>query len=174
MFGHSGFTLAFVLAMGAAFLPSAARAEENQRVSFTAPAEDNYTRQQNIDVGDMPRHVVRSFELHRTFPADKAPVINGIRITDEWDRGIADYVNANGSGTVYSEYLMENGDKFFDRTALVVETTPEKLNATNVGIITGGTGQLAGMRGIIRMTTTIDANGGVNETRTDIEYSIAK
>src|SRR5580704_1833275 len=50
------------------------------------------------------------------------PVINGLRLVEEWDRGITDYVDANGSGTIYSTYLMKNGDKCFPGTALLVQT----------------------------------------------------
>jgi hypothetical protein len=69
-------------------------AEESARVSFKSPAEDKYTQQHNIEVGDMPDHVVRSFELHRTY-SDNEPVISGLRLVEEWDRGIADYVKTN-------------------------------------------------------------------------------
>jgi hypothetical protein len=148
-------------------------AEESARVSFKSPAEDKYTQQQNIEVGDMPNHVVRSFELHRTY-SDNEPVINGLRLVEEWDRGIADYVKANGRGTVYSTYLMENGDKFFARTALLVQTDSERLIASNVGIITGGTGKFAGMQGIVRMSTGIEAKTKVNYSQTEIEYSIGR
>ena len=166
--GKMGTCLALVLTAGSAV------AQQKDRVSFKAPAEDKYTQQQNIAVGDIPGHIVRSFEIYRTFPANNAPVINGIKLIAEWDRGIADYVDANGSGTVYSVYMMDDGDKFFDRTTLLVQTTSEKLVATNVGIITGGTGRFAGMQGIVRMSTTIDPKAGVSETETTIEYSVGK
>jgi hypothetical protein len=148
-------------------------AEESARVSFKSPAEDKYTQHQTIEVGDMPNHVLRSFELHRTY-SDNEPVINGLRLVEEWDRGIADYVKTNGSGTVYSTYLMENGDKFFARTALLVQTDSERLVVSNVGIVTGGTGKFAGMQGIVRMSTTIEAKTKVNYSQTEIEYSISR
>jgi hypothetical protein len=69
---------------------------------------------------------------------------------------------------------MENGDKFFARTALLVQTDSERLVVSNVGIVTGGTGKFAGMQGIVRMSTTIEAKTKVNYSQTEIEYSITR
>jgi hypothetical protein len=52
-------------------------AQERQRASFKTSAQNTkYTQQHLIDVGDVPGHQVRIYEIHRTFPADP-PVING-------------------------------------------------------------------------------------------------
>src|ERR1700674_3504213 len=89
------------------------------------------TQQLNIDVGDVLNHIVRINEIHRIYP-NNAPVINGLKLVETWSRTIADYIDGNGSGTSYSVYLMENGDKFFDRTSLLVQNTSGKLTAANV------------------------------------------
>ena len=47
-----------------------------------------------------------------------------------------------------------------------------KLTNATVGYITGGTGKLAGIQGIIRTTGSAEPKVGLNETQTEIEYSI--
>ena len=94
-----------------------ALAQQMQRVSFkTSAANSKYTQQHVIDVGDVPGHQVRVFELHRTYPND-APMINGVRLVESWARGLSDYTDTNGPNTGYTVYVMEGGDKFFVRTA---------------------------------------------------------
>jgi hypothetical protein len=56
---------------------SDALAQQKQLVSYTAAAENTkYPQQLNIDVGDVPNHVVRIFEIHRAYP-NNPPIING-------------------------------------------------------------------------------------------------
>ena len=70
---------------------------------------------------------------------------------------------------------MENGDKFFTRTALVAQGLGAgKFSTTSAGLITGGTGKLAGIEGIIRTTGMAQPTAGVSENQTDIEYWMPK
>ena len=88
-------------------------AQQKQQVSFKAPAENSkYTQQLIVHVGDVPNHIVRAFEIHFTYP-NNAPVINGLKLVETWGRGISDYMDGNGSLTVYTVIVMENGDRFF-------------------------------------------------------------
>ena len=65
-------------------------AQEKQQVSFKAPAKDSkYEHQLNIDLGDVPNHIVRIFQIRSAFP-DNAPVINGIKLIEARERGTAD------------------------------------------------------------------------------------
>jgi hypothetical protein len=149
-------------------------AQQKQQVSYKVSAENSkYTQQLNIDAGDLPNHIVRVYEVRRTFPND-APIINGLKLVEEWNRGTADLADGNGTGTLVSVYVMENGDKFFDRRAALAQGTPEKFTSTHVGYITGGTGKFAGMQGIVRASTNNNLKTSVTETQTDIEYWIAK
>jgi hypothetical protein len=143
-----------------------------QRLVFKVAAENTkYTQQHAIDVGDVSGHQVRLFEVYRTYSSN-APVINGMKIVESWTRGITDYTNNNGEGTIYGIYALENGDKFFTRGSLVTVQSPEASNftATTVGPITGGTGRLARINGMARTVTSANPKGGVNETQVDIEY----
>jgi hypothetical protein len=154
---------------------SDAIAQQTQQVSYKVTAENSkYTQQQFLDVGDVAGHQVRSFEIYRTFPTN-APVINGMKMKETWTRGISDYVDNNGTATTYNVYVLENGDKFFTRgTVLARSAGPGKLSNVTVAYITGGTGKLAGIQGIVRTTGSAEPKAGVNETQVEIEYSIGK
>jgi len=165
-------TIALCFAVAAS---GSALAQQKQRVSFKTPAANTkYTQQHAIDVGDVPGHQVRVFEIHRTFP-NEAPSIEGVRLVETWSRTLSDYTNGNGPATSYTVYVMANGDKFFVRTQLISQSDGEgKLSTTNVGTITGGTGKFLGIRGILRATNLAEPKAGINEAQNEIEYWIEK
>lgn len=166
-------TTAALLSLTVALPVGHAIAQEKKQISYKTTAETSkYLQQLNINAGDTPNHVVRAFELHRT--PTNPPVINGVKLVEDRNWGLTDLVDGNGSATVYSVFVMENGDKFFTRSALVIESTAGKLTATQIGRITGGTGKLIGIQGTMRVITHFDIKSGFNEGQTDIEYSIGK
>jgi hypothetical protein len=133
-----------------------------QKVSFKTPAENSkYALQQNVDVGDGLNHIVRIYDVHRAFPTNQ-PVVAGLKIVEESDRGVADYIDGNGNSTFYSVYTMENGDKFFIRSSLVVQSATGKLTGMSSGVITSGTGKLAGIHGVYRGSVNFDPKTGFN------------
>jgi hypothetical protein len=150
-------------------------AQQKQQVSFNSSAENNkITQSQNVEVGDVPNHIVRVFEVRRTYPGN-APVINGVKLVESWDRGTLDLIDGNGPNTSsYTEYVMENGDRFFARTNGVTQSGAGKLTATNVGPITGGTGRFAAIQGVLHQITNFDIKTGFTEVQANIEYSISK
>jgi hypothetical protein len=163
-----------LLSLAVAVPTGNAVAQENQQVSYKVPAANTaYTMQQNIDVGDVPGHIVRVFELRRTFP-NNAPVINGVALKEEWYRGNVDITNGNGTAALYFVYVMENGDKFFARASAVNQAQSGKMIGTYVGHITGGTGKFATIKGTVHGGNKTDLAAGINEGQTDIEYSVGK
>jgi hypothetical protein len=162
----------------AAVLGNAAIAQDTHRVSFrTAAADTKYTKQLIIDVGDMPGHQIRLFEIHRTFP-NNAPVINGVRVKQIWSRGISDYTNSTGPSTHYSIFEMENGDKVFVHVSSTAQSVANPdgstaFAATSEGTMTGGTGLFTSINGLVRTSTIFNPETGLNDGQTDIEYSIA-
>lgn len=161
--------IALALPLGSAI------AQQKQQVSFKTPAANTkYTQQQAIDVGDIAGHQVRVYEIHRTYPGN-APMINGMKLVESWSRGVTDYIDGNGPNTTYNVYVLDNGDKMFTRASLVAQSSGGgKITTTSAGTITGGTGKLAGIQGIIRTTGTAEPKAGVNENQTDIEYWFQK
>jgi hypothetical protein len=166
-------TIAF-LSFAVALPAGHAIAQEKQHVSFKVPAEDSkYTQQINLNVQDVPNHIMRAYELHRTYP-NNPPVIGGLKLVESWEQGIGDRFDGSGDGTSYTVFVMENGDKFFVRNSLVIKSTSGKTTATTIGHITGGTGKFAGIQGTIGGSANFDIKTGFNEGQNDIEYWIGK
>ena len=169
-----GLLVGTLVSLAIAFPGNNALAQQKQQVSFKYPAENVKLTQHNVDVGDIPNHVVNVYEAHTTFPGD-APVINGLKLAETWSRGMADYIDGNGPVTAYYVYVMENGDRFFVRAANVTQASSTgMLTATTVGHITGGTGKFAGMQGIVRTIVSFDLKQRSGGGQMDIEYSLGK
>jgi hypothetical protein len=151
-------------------IAASAWAQEKQRASFVLPAGNSkYTQQHVLEVGDVPEHKLRLYELQRTFPAD-GPVFEGTRLVELWIRGINDFVDTNGPAIAYSVYVFENGDKVFARSDLVAVTDAGKSTTLAAGRITGGTGKFRGMKGIIRVASAPDPRSGLMRSTFDIDY----
>jgi len=80
-------TMSTLLCLAVSLLANQAVGQEKQQISFKSTAENTkYPRQMTIEIGDVPGHNYRVFEIHITFP-DNAPVINGLKLVEEWRRG---------------------------------------------------------------------------------------
>jgi hypothetical protein len=177
MNGHSGLTFATITALMslALALPAGhAVAQEKQRVSFKMPAENTkYTQSISLAVSDVPNHILRAYDVHTTYPSN-APVINGVKLVESSITGIGDRLDGSGDGRRYFVFVMENGDKFFVRDSQIVQNRSGKTNDTGSGVITGGTGKFAGMRGLVLQSGSFDIKTGVVEAQYDIEYWMEK
>jgi archaellum component FlaG (FlaF/FlaG flagellin family) len=161
-----------IAALLIAVLTGPALAQQKQQVSFTVPAENSkITKQQNVEVGDVPNHIVRVYENHQTFMGN-VPVVNGVKVIEIWARGITDFIETNGPGTQYLTFMMDNGDRVFARLSTMTQTVAGKPTSTLVGPITNGTGRFAGIQGTIRATANLDYAVGAVTTRYDIDYSV--
>jgi hypothetical protein len=152
-------------------------AQPRQQISLKIPFHNiKYRIQQNVVVGDAPNHIVRVFELQYTIPNDDGPLINGLKLKDAWQRGMADIADGVGTSQSYFEYTVENGDKFFVRSSAVIQRAGvERLAAIGVGRIFGGTGKLGMIQGVARHVTAFDPKAGnPGEAEIDIEYSMSK
>jgi hypothetical protein len=168
--------MAALLCLAVALSGSNVLAQQKQQVSFKVPAENSkFIVSQNVDVGDVPNHIVRLFDTHLMLP-NNAATINGLRLTEMWQRGTTDIIDGNGSGINYFVFVAENGDKFFVRNATIALSSSGKITATTVGHITGGTGRMAGIQGVVRQVVNFDPRpGGVpGDGQYEIEYSISK
>ena len=154
-----------------------ALAQDMYQTSFnTTAANTKYTKQLVIDVEDVPGHQIRLFEIRRTFPNDP-PVINGVKLAETWTRGMSDFIDTTGPSTSYIVFVLENGDKFFVRASATSESTvkPDGSSSYTVtleGTLTGGTGTLTGIAGVVRTSNVFDPKTGFNEGHTKIEYSL--
>jgi hypothetical protein len=129
--------------------PGLLSAQEKCKMKWEIPAANaNYTQQHVIDVGDVPGHQIRIFELHRTFPNDQ-PNCEGLKRAEEWSRGYSDYIDRNGRAWGYRVIVLENGDKIFGEMSFTSQTVvaadgSKKSTATGVIVYTGGTGKIPG------------------------------
>jgi len=160
-------------------VPASASAQQKQKVSFSVPAESTkYTQQHMIDVGDVPGHQVRVFEILRSY-GKNAPQIDGQRLKESWTRGMSDYTEFNGSGYIYSTFVTESGEKIYARgttTAQAAATGGSKsaMKVLAVQTITGGTGRFAAIRGIVRIENVSDIVAGTNASNGELEYWMEK
>jgi len=151
-------------------------AQTKQQVSIKIPLQDlKFGVHQSIEIGDVPNHIVRVFELHYAVPSN-APLINGIRLKEVWQRGTADIADGVGTTSSYFSYHMENGDKFFVRNeAIIQRAAAGKIASIGIGHIFGGTGKLESIKGTTRNATTFDPKAGVaDDAELDIEYAMGK
>jgi hypothetical protein len=160
------------LLMAVALSAANAVAQEQQHVSYKTTAENTEVHATNVDVGDVPNHIVRVFDVHRTHR--NGPMINGVRLVEEFARGTTDVTDSNGTSVGYGMYVMENGDRFFARFTQVNKNNSGKIAATGVGPITGGMGKLADIHGFVHFDVNFDVKSGFNEQQTDIDYTIGK
>jgi len=156
-------------------LPSGVWAQQRQTVTITTPASNTkYTQQHAIDVGDVPGHQVRVYEIHRTYGVD-GPLIQGVRLRESWTRGISDYTELSGPGYVYSVFVMENGDKFYTKANLISQSMPNldgPVTSRSIATaqITGGTGKFKTIRGTLHSDTSGNIKTGFNQTKAELEY----
>jgi hypothetical protein len=164
-----------VMSLAIAAPSGSALAQEKQHVSFSTPAENTkYTEKtENLDLGDIPNHIFRVFEIHRTYP-NNAPVINGTKIVESWTRGVGDRIEGTGTNLQYVVFVLENGDKAFARMEGFATNDAGKVGVTIAGRITGGTGKLATIQGFVREVVNLDPKTNLNENQTNIEYSVGK
>ena len=142
--------------LSAAFLAltiSCASADDKCRLTWEVPASDTkYTQQFALEVGDIPGHQIRIYELHRVYPNDK-PNCEGLQRIDSWSYGYSDYVNRNGPYHVYMVTTLENGDKIFRESTGISQTTlaedGSRKSSTEEGtqVWTGKTGKYRGSTG---------------------------
>jgi hypothetical protein len=156
---------------------SAGWAQQPQKHAFKSLAEHTqykFTQQHGIEVGDVPGHQVRIFEVQGTFAKDP-PLFEGVRAVERWVRGFSDYTDLNGRTGTYLMFVLENGDKIFARgdgvsQGIVQPDGAKQTTGTLVYTITGGTGKFLGMHGTIRETATFNPKVGVVEVQSEGEY----
>jgi hypothetical protein len=158
---------------------SAASAQEKHKYSFSAPPGTSvYTQQHAIDVGDVPGHQVRIFEIRAKYTND-APVYAGVKVVEGWTRASSDHTNGSGRTSGYGISILENGDKIFSRFDTLVQTVVDpdgsrKSALTTVTTLTGGTGKFTTIRGTLRGAGSTDFKTGLSGLKTEGEYWFEK
>lgn len=167
-----------VISLIAVALLSLSWAQEKHAIAWEAsPEQSSYPTQHVIEVGDMPGHFLRIAELHRVYPdPDTAPMFNGVRVVEEISPFFSDYIDLNGSVTGYTMFKLENGDVIYgtikgdSHTLLDGNGELAKTDFSGVTVLTGGTGDFANIRGLIRSVIVADIAEGINQVNYEGEY----
>jgi hypothetical protein len=151
---------------------------EKRKISYKWAAEnDKYTQQHVIDVGDVPGHQIRIYEIQRSWPKSP-PAFDDVRVKEERLCAISDYIDINGPSWGYSHYVLENGDEIFarfDGTGQTIANSDGSNKHTFISVVTftDGAGKFRGIRGTARYTAVFDPSAGLNEGQVEGEYWIA-
>jgi hypothetical protein len=158
---------------------SSSWAQEKHKYFYkNPPGIAKYTQNFSLDVGDVPGHQIRVFEVHSKFPPE-APVFDGIKVKESWSRQTTDYILGSGTGSGYTEYVLENGEKIFARISLQTHARTgqdgvKTMQYTTVTALTGGTGRFKGIRGTLLASGGTDLKIGTSNVQTDGEYWFEK
>ena len=153
--------------------------QEKHKYSFvTPPGVSVYTQQHEIEVGDVPGHKVRIYEIRSKF-ADEAPRYAGVKVVEGWSRALSDHTNGTGHASGYGVVVLENGDKIFSRFetlahAVVESDGSRKGSYTSVATLTGGTGKFSTIRGTLHSAGSTDFKAGLSNVKTEGEYWFEK
>ncbi len=162
---------------GTVFFFAPAHAQQRCKVDETVPATNrSYTEQHVMDVGDVPGHQIRIYEVRTTFPDDKANC-EGLKRTEEVAHALSDYVDRNGRSYGYTVTTFGNGDKMFavlDGVSQTATNADGSKSSTFFGVsrYTGGTGKYKNVRGLLRVTNTFDPTKNYNQGHNEGEYWI--
>jgi hypothetical protein len=176
-----GMSMLLTIAAGSLFLiaPTGSWAQQKHKYFFKDPGGlTKYTQQHALDVGDVPGHQIRVASLQTKF-ANEAPEYDGVKVVENMGWLAADYIGASGHYTGYGVLLMANGDKIFNRSEGLVQTSigadgGRKSSFSTVTTLTGGTGKFATIRGTIRGSGITDFKIGANSNPSEGEYWFEK
>ena len=147
-------------------------------VSKPGTSTSKYTQTHIIDVGDVPAHQLRIFELQTVYTSD-APSFDGVNVKERVARGFSDYTDGSGTAIAYAINVLDNGDKIFERVTIQAQTVvapdgAKKLSFRSVSTLTGGTGRFKGIRGTLLGGGGSDLRTGLSDPWTEGEYWFEK
>ena len=147
---HEGNCLAAVLfGISLCALSPDALSQQKYQINET-DSVGGYVQEHVIDVGDIPGHQVRVYQLKYQYPK-KDMVLLGIPVKESTTAGMSDYTNLSGSFITYSVYTLEDGNKVFARGSGSTQTGPDGARKFSfVDNFVGGTGKFMGIRGQYR------------------------
>ena len=142
------------LAIGCCFVLMSmnAIAQKKYTITETPDSDSNYTKEHVIDVGDVPGHQIRIYELHFTYPK-KDMVFGDIPVKESYTRGISDYTNGSGKFKTYNIYILEDGNTIITEGGGASQTNPTSDGSkagrkfSFVDHFVSGTGKFRGIRG---------------------------
>jgi hypothetical protein len=147
-------------------------AQQKYTISQPANAITKFTQEHIIEVGDVPGHKLRVYEVQNEYPQNDL-AFAGVAVKQMLSHGISDFVNGSGAFTAYNVFTMVDGNKVFVRLTGTTQSDSVGGNrATSVENFVGGTGKFKGMRG--QMRNTLQRAPGANSLNVQVsgEYWI--
>jgi hypothetical protein len=151
------FAVALLLVTG---LANAADAERRALSYDAAAAEVAILRQYEVEVGDVPRHLLRVYDLRRVFTR-RPPVFGGVAASEMRERGTADLIDQSGSQSAYVTYLLADGSRVLGRYTGTVRSSRWPDGSWHHEIrgrieLTGGSGPFQRLRGSVDVRYVLD------------------
>ena len=140
--------------IGTMALLAGAEAIAQQKYTISQPADaiSKFTQEHIIEVGDVPGHKLRVYEVQNEYPQNDL-VFAGVAVQQMVSHGISDSVNGSGAFTAYNVFTMSDGNKVFVRLTDTTQSDGAGGNrSTSVENFVGGTGKFKGIRGQMRNT----------------------
>ncbi len=145
----------FVASIGAAAMCIANQASAQQKYTITggSGAPGRYVNEHAIEVGDVPGHRVRVYEIHHDYPQHDLAYA-GVAVKELISRCMSDYINGSGPNTCYNVFTLEDGNKVFSRlTGTAQSDSAAGTKSVFIENFEGGTGKFKGIRGQVRGNT---------------------
>ena len=147
-----------VVSIGGCLTLTEAWSQQKTALSYTVPAgATKYTQEHIIEVGDVPGHQVRVFELHYDDTLTGV-AYGGVKGKESWIRGISDYTNGNGVANNHVVHILEDGSRIYSRASVLAQAGTNAdgakvLKFASVETLLGGTGRFSRIRGVLRATS---------------------
>lgn len=147
-------------------------AQQKYTISQPAKAISKFTQEHIIEVGDIPGHKLRVYEVQNEYPQSDF-AFAGVAVKQMISHGVSDSVNGSGAFTAYNVYTMADGNKVFVRlTGTTQSDSAGGRRSTSVENFEGGTGKFKGIRGQMRNTLQRAAGSDTLDVQVSGEYWI--
>lgn len=165
-----------LLAVTGFTLPAISQAQQKYKVDVSPPQQSRYVKEHIIDAGDAPGHQLRIVEIEKAY-TNNNPAVRGVKITKVHQWAFTNYTNGAGPVIFYETWSDDSGNMFFvegtaETESQITATGSKRGTSNGSGRITGGTGKLAKIQGILVGHTEFDSDpdNGYNRTKGRIEY----
>lgn len=143
-----------------------------QKYTITEPANaiSRFTQEHTIEVGDVPGHELRVYQVQNEYPQNDL-TFAGVAVKQMLSNGVSDLVNGSGAFTAYNVFTMADGNKVFVRvTGTTQSDSAGGRRSTSVESFVGGTGKFKSIRGQMRNTIQRPPGAGSLTVHVSGEY----
>jgi hypothetical protein len=145
-------------------------------LSYDAAAQAATIRRHQVEIGDVPRHVLRLYDLQRIFRRHP-PVFDGVPASELRERGTADLIDESGTQSAYVIYVLDDGNQVYGRYSGTVRSSRWPDGSWHHDIhgtieLTGGTGRFARLHGNVAVRYVLDPGAESSQGEASGEYWI--